>query len=71
MGKLDSTRLMQPRIAYLLEQRINKAAELMGRSEQPLVNIAVHAGFADQAHFSRSFHAMVGLTPSQFRRAHR
>ena len=56
---------------YLLEQRISKAAELIERSEQPLVNIAVHVGFADQAHFSRSFRAMVGLTPSQFRRAHR
>ena len=44
---------------------------LIERSEQPLVNIAVQVGFADQAHFSRSFHAMVGLTPSQFRRAHR
>jgi transcriptional regulator of acetoin/glycerol metabolism len=56
---------------YLLEQRIRKAAELIERSEQPLVSIALAAGFADQAHFSRNFHAVVGLTPSQFRRAHR
>jgi AraC-like DNA-binding protein len=56
---------------YLLEQRVRKAADLMERSEQALVSIALAVGFADQAHFSRSFHALVGLTPSQFRRAHR
>jgi transcriptional regulator of acetoin/glycerol metabolism/AraC-like DNA-binding protein len=56
---------------YLLEERIRKAAELIERSEQLLVNIALAVGFADQAHFSRTFHALVGLTPCQFRRAHR
>ena len=56
---------------YLLEQRIRKAAELIERSEQSLVNIGLAVGFADQAHFSRTFHALVGLTPCQFRRAHR
>lgn len=56
---------------YLLEQRISKAAELIERSEQPLTSIALDVGFADQAHFSRSFYALMGLTPSQFRRAHR
>jgi AraC-like DNA-binding protein len=56
---------------YLLEQRIRKAAELIERSEQLLVNIGLAVGFADQARFSRTFHALVGLTPYQFRRAHR
>jgi transcriptional regulator of acetoin/glycerol metabolism len=56
---------------YLLEQRVRKAAELIERSEQPLTSIALDVGFADQSHFSRSFHTLVGLTPSQFRRAHR
>ena len=36
---------------YLLEQRVRKAAELIERSEQLLVNIALAVGFADQAHF--------------------
>jgi transcriptional regulator of acetoin/glycerol metabolism len=56
---------------YVLEQRVRKAAELLERSEQPLTSIALNLGFADQSHFSRSFHALVGLTPGQFRRAHR
>lgn len=56
---------------YLLEQRIQKAAELLQSTEQPVTDIALAVGFADQSHFSRSFHWLVGLTPSQFRRAHR
>lgn len=48
---------------YLLEQRIRKVAELIERCEQLLVNIGLAVGFADQAHFSRTFHALVGLTP--------
>jgi transcriptional regulator of acetoin/glycerol metabolism len=56
---------------YLLEQRIKRAAELLERSEQSLTSIALAVGFADQSHFSRSFHALMRLTPSQFRRAHR
>ncbi len=56
---------------YLLAQRIQKAAELLERTEQSLAGIALAVGFADQSHFSRSFHGLVGLTPGQFRRAHR
>jgi len=56
---------------YLLEQRIKRAAELLERTEQSLTSIALALGFADQSHFSRSFHAQMRLTPSQFRRVHR
>lgn len=56
---------------YLLEQRIRKAADLIETTDEPLTRIALDVGFADQAHFSRSFHALTGLTPSQFRRARR
>lgn len=56
---------------YLLEKRIKRAAELLERSEESLTSIALAVGFADQSHFSRSFHALTRLTPSQFRRAHR
>ena len=32
-------------------------------------DIAVAAGFSDQAHFTRSFHARMALTPGAFRSA--
>jgi transcriptional regulator of acetoin/glycerol metabolism len=63
--------LGMPPHRYLLGQRIQKAADLLERTEQSLASIALGVGFADQSHFSRSFHAQVGLTPGQFRRAHR
>lgn len=53
------------------EQRIQKAAELLKATEEPLASIALSVGFADQSHFSRSFHWLEGQTSSQFRRAHR
>jgi transcriptional regulator of acetoin/glycerol metabolism len=56
---------------YVLEQRLRKAAELLEHSEDSLSSIALAVGFADQSHFSRAFHGLMGLTPSQFRRAHR
>jgi AraC-like DNA-binding protein len=56
---------------YVLEQRIEKAAELLKSTEQAISTIALTVGFADQSHFSNSFRQLAGLTPAQFRRAHR
>jgi len=51
---------------YLLMRRLDLARELLagGRS---LVEIALEAGFADQAHFSRMFKATFGITPARYR----
>jgi AraC family transcriptional regulator len=49
--------------------RIERAAELLMRSNQPLAEIAVHAGFYDQSHMSRCFRAALGRTPLQMRKA--
>jgi len=48
-----------------------KAAELLKSTEQAISTIALTVGFADQSHFSNSFRQLAGLTPAQFRRAHR
>jgi AraC-like DNA-binding protein len=36
----------------------------------PLVEVALTAGFADQAHFTRVFSSAYGLTPGRYRRLH-
>jgi AraC-like DNA-binding protein len=36
---------------------------------RPLIEVALDAGFADQAHFSREFKRTFGVTPSDFRRS--
>ena len=56
---------------YILQRRIERAREMLIRTEVPLSEIAVGIGFADQSHFARNFHRWVGVAPSAFRRGAR
>jgi len=51
---------------YLLMRRLEFARQQihLGR---PLVEVACEAGFADQAHFTRTFKLACGLTPARYR----
>jgi AraC-like DNA-binding protein len=51
---------------YLLMRRLDRAREQIAR-RRPLVEVALDAGFADQAHFARQFKATFGLTPARYR----
>ena len=51
---------------YLLMRRRAVAREQIAR-RRPLSEVALEAGFADQAHFSRLFKAAFGLTPARYR----
>lgn len=51
---------------YLLMRRLHHARVQLSQ-DRPLVEIAIAAGFADQAHFSRMFKATFGITPAQYR----
>ncbi|WP_421223766.1 helix-turn-helix domain-containing protein [Aeromonas enteropelogenes] len=52
--------------AYLLDQRIRRARTLL-RQGQPLAEVALASGFADQAHFQRQFKRRVATTPGHYR----
>jgi AraC-like DNA-binding protein len=54
-----------PMHAYLLLLRVNAARHLLRRKSRP-VDIAGALGFADQAHFTRTFKRMVGVTPNNY-----
>lgn len=54
---------------WLLGRRLDCAMRLIERPGLPLAEIAAEAGFADQAHMTRSFHALTGQTPGGWRRA--
>lgn len=51
--------------AYQTDRRIRFGREALRRG-LPIVEVALEAGFADQAHFQRVFKAHVAATPGQF-----
>ena len=52
---------------YLRQLRIESVSQQLVASKTPLSEIALAAGFADQAHFSRTFKKQTGMTPAEFR----
>lgn len=56
---------------YVRRLRLEKAADELAESDQPLAEIGLAAGFYDQSHFSHAFKMQHGLTPSEFRLAQR
>lgn len=55
---------------YLTRMRVLHAQQLMLGTTQPLAQIALDCGMADQAHFSRVFRRATGDSPSAWRRRH-
>lgn len=56
---------------YMRLVRVEYARRALATSDEPLVEIALAAGFADQSHFCRTFKRYTKLTPSEFRSAAR
>ncbi len=57
--------------AFIIERRIARAQQAMLAADEPLSQIAIACGFADQAHLSRAFRRLTGRTPHAWRRARR
>lgn len=56
---------------YVLCRRIEASQALMLTTAESLGSIALKCGMCDQQHFTRSFHRIVGQTPSSWRRTRR
>lgn len=56
-----------PPHAYLTQLRVRRARELLATS-LPVAEVAVAAGFYDQAHLTRHFKRIVGVPPGSFAR---
>jgi AraC-like DNA-binding protein len=52
--------------AYLMNCRIELSRSQLRRG-RPIAEVALAAGFADQAHLQRSFKKFVAATPGQYR----
>ena len=57
--------------AFIIGRRVERARKQMLEGPDPLSQIAVSCGFADQAHLARIFRRETGLAPSEWRRANR
>jgi AraC-like DNA-binding protein/ligand-binding sensor protein len=55
----------------LARMRVDKARELLTRTEKSLIQICLDCGFSDQSYFTKVFQKYVGRTPGEYRRFHR
>ena len=53
---------------YMRQLKVQKSLELIRNSSLSLTTIAYTCGFADQAHFTRTFRDMTGYLPGAFRK---
>ncbi|SRR6266404_456232 len=52
---------------YIRNLRVDYAARQLCSSKISLSELALDSGFCDQAHFSKTFRLVMGMTPSQYR----
>lgn len=53
---------------YLMQQRIERAKQLLRQSELTVTHVAIECGFANQSHFAKYFREHTGVSPRQFRK---
>jgi AraC family transcriptional regulator len=58
----------EPPHAYVVKRRLDKACHLMVTNSASLSEIALTAGFSDQAHLSKLFRQAFGQSPANWRR---
>jgi AraC family transcriptional regulator len=58
-----------PPFRYIVRRRLELACTMMRTTRESLAQVAVACGLCDQAHFSRLFRSVIGMTPSAWRRA--
>jgi AraC family transcriptional regulator len=56
---------------YVRNLRIQDACSKLSATDLPMTEVALACGFSDQSHLSRLFRRYMGVSPRQFRRAHR
>lgn len=57
--------------AYILEQRLDYAAELLIKTDKKVVDVAYESGFNSVSGFYRSFKENLGISPTEYRKENR
>ncbi len=60
----------RPPYAYLLERRVERCAQLLSDTGRNIADIAADAGFSSSSAMARTFRAVLGCSPGQWRREH-
>jgi AraC family transcriptional regulator len=61
----------RPPHSYVLEQRVQRASELLAGSRRPIAEVALAVGFSSQSHLTTAFRKITGATPHAYRLARR
>lgn len=61
----------EPLKEHVRRLRLERAARSLKRLDEPVTEIALAAGFESHESFTRAFGAMFGISPSQYRAAHK
>ena len=56
-------------LQYINEKRVERAGELLARTDKTVIEIAFDVGFVSPSHFARTFKAIAGTPPNLYRRA--
>lgn len=51
---------------YLIQQRVERAKQLLTQGEMMIAEVAIACGFTHQSHLNRHFKRLTGITPKQF-----
>ena len=54
-------------LKYLTEYRLQKAAELLTTTDEPIGTIAMNVGFKQSSHFGKCFKEKTGYSPRRYR----
>jgi AraC family transcriptional regulator len=54
---------------YVVVRRVERAKAMISATKEPLAEVALACGFADQAHLNRRFRDIVGISPGRWRRS--
>ena len=61
----------QTTVNYIKELRLNKACDYLVNSGKSIADISKEVGYEDSQYFFRVFKKTTGLTPLEYRKAHR
>lgn len=57
----------QPPHRYVMQQRIEKAKQLLAITRLPITEVGLSVGFQNKSHFAAQFHKFVGVSPKVYR----